>query len=549
MPTHEVVITKEAKAPLGVFLQEGSHACSDHEADAVSFVRVGFDSPLHGQVYAGDVLLLIDGEPVTDAASAAARLRKASVLRLTISRRQQLCSRSLKNVVITAMVVIAACSLALLALLQHTSRTTRGAVETASAIQKKLAAEQVLHGRTQARLMVMVESSSRNRQRLAKVLRDRAEHAANHTRTLLDLTKKHERKRNATERYLSGRIRALRAQVTATRTELSLRAPDHARPDHARAWASAHVDVDEALAGGILESGAMRTWPRCIFQSIHSTPIDQLLLLLLGGSLLDGRNQSGLLARMWKHRCDMFAEDAADRKRHCPCAVPTRLIGTGSFVEIGAHDGVHMSNSWFFEHYLGWRGMCVEANPYTYRKLAANRPKCVNVNALVARDTSVGSRQFLAFYRTNDSKVVRPPSHSQWETGLSGVLSPDSDKTVLRSLEAARHFARRYGLRVESVPLRVERFAHLFALHGFERIDVLSIDVEGFEYAVVSSIDFERVAIRYIVMEAVNPDVGRLLTQHGFVDLGLQLHLGDRIFAHRRHAEMGWSASRTSQAM
>ena len=54
-----------------------------------------------------------------------------------------------------------------------------------------------------------------------------------------------------------------------------------------------------------------------------------------------------------------------------------------TYVEIGANDGLHMSNSYFFERYLGWRGMCVEANPHTYRQLRRHRPRCVNVNALV----------------------------------------------------------------------------------------------------------------------------------------------------------------------
>lgn len=32
----------------------------------------------------------------------------------------------------------------------------------------------------------------------------------------------------------------------------------------------------------------------------------------------------------------------------------------GVFIDIGAHDGITMSNSFFYEKQLGWDGLCVE---------------------------------------------------------------------------------------------------------------------------------------------------------------------------------------------
>ena len=52
-------------------------------------------------------------------------------------------------------------------------------------------------------------------------------------------------------------------------------------------------------------------------------------------------------------------------------------------LELGANDGLHMSNSFFFESQLGWRSLCIEANPDVYRELTANRPGCINMQALV----------------------------------------------------------------------------------------------------------------------------------------------------------------------
>jgi hypothetical protein len=41
----------------------------------------------------------------------------------------------------------------------------------------------------------------------------------------------------------------------------------------------------------------------------------------------------------------------------------------GTIVEIGALDGQLFSISKFFEDYLGWRSILVEANPYNFKKL------------------------------------------------------------------------------------------------------------------------------------------------------------------------------------
>ena len=44
----------------------------------------------------------------------------------------------------------------------------------------------------------------------------------------------------------------------------------------------------------------------------------------------------------------------------------------GVFVDIGAHDGITLSNTWFFENYLGWTGYCFEPNPSLFAKLVEN---------------------------------------------------------------------------------------------------------------------------------------------------------------------------------
>ena len=45
----------------------------------------------------------------------------------------------------------------------------------------------------------------------------------------------------------------------------------------------------------------------------------------------------------------------------------------GIFVDIGAYDGIELSNSYFFEKHLEWKGLCVEPIPSVFNKLIKNR--------------------------------------------------------------------------------------------------------------------------------------------------------------------------------
>src|SRR5687767_14863567 len=64
----------------------------------------------------------------------------------------------------------------------------------------------------------------------------------------------------------------------------------------------------------------------------------------------------------------------------------------GVFVDIGANDGITLSNTYFFEKYRDWTGICIEPIPAVFEKLRANR-KAICVNGCIA--PSNGTAEFL----------------------------------------------------------------------------------------------------------------------------------------------------------
>ncbi|TQR61523.1 FkbM family methyltransferase [Campylobacter troglodytis] len=170
----------------------------------------------------------------------------------------------------------------------------------------------------------------------------------------------------------------------------------------------------------------------------------------------------------------------------------------GFFVDIGAYDGVEISNSLLFEE-LGWRGFCVEANPKTFEKLRKNR-KCDCYN--------------LAVYSQNIGT-----------TRLGTTSKNGLDSLELNITEKHANRMRHEGGRdekIEFIEVQTATFGELMAHYeGVTHIDFLSLDIEGGELEVLKGIDFSRFSFGVMAIEhnyvnsAIN-DIKQLLNSKGY---------------------------------
>src|SRR5579859_1429704 len=74
--------------------------------------------------------------------------------------------------------------------------------------------------------------------------------------------------------------------------------------------------------------------------------------------------------------------DSAYVSQYGQDAIVDKLLGhmtAGVFVDVGAYDGVTLSNTYFLETTRGWTGVCFEPNPATFEQLRAKR-SCVCEN-------------------------------------------------------------------------------------------------------------------------------------------------------------------------
>jgi|SRR5579862_2561204 len=150
---------------------------------------------------------------------------------------------------------------------------------------------------------------------------------------------------------------------------------------------------------------------------------------------------------------------------------------TGFFIDVGAFDGVYLSNSYCFEQ-LGWSGICVEASPRYFELCKKNRPKSRCVQAACGNEEGG-----IIDFRDEQGGL------------FSGV---HTDESYASHCYAAGRIPFR-GFETIKVPSTT--LNKLLEGHTGD-IDFVSIDVEGSEEEVLEGFDLDRYRPRLMVLEA-----------------------------------------------
>jgi FkbM family methyltransferase len=153
----------------------------------------------------------------------------------------------------------------------------------------------------------------------------------------------------------------------------------------------------------------------------------------------------------------------------------------GFFVDVGAHDGISINNTLFFEKERGWKGINVEPIPEVYARLSDNRPACCNINCAVSETN--GTAEF-----------IQNCGYSEMISGLKEHYDPRHSARLSRELAA-------HGGETRTITVPTRRLDDIITEHGVAHVHYLSIDVEGAEFSVIKSIDFSSVFIDVIGFE------------------------------------------------
>jgi FkbM family methyltransferase len=162
----------------------------------------------------------------------------------------------------------------------------------------------------------------------------------------------------------------------------------------------------------------------------------------------------------------------------------------GFYVEAGANDGFTQSNTYWLERFRAWRGILIEPMPTLLEECRRERPDATVVQAaLVPGD--------------HEPATVR----MQFGDLMSSVHGAHGDSAAERRwVEPGLAVGWRDPYEVD-VPART--LSSILEEHGAPEVDLLSLDVEGFEPQALRGLDLDRHAPRWIAVEAHDLDAGR----------------------------------------
>lgn len=152
----------------------------------------------------------------------------------------------------------------------------------------------------------------------------------------------------------------------------------------------------------------------------------------------------------------------------------------GVFVEIGAFNGVGMSNTVFFERERDWTGILFEPIPSRYEEITKNR-KCLAMQAAIS--DREGEEEFLVM--------------KGWTEMLSG-MTRTYDPAHVRRIEQELG---EYGGTKELIKVPSVLLDKTLIYHHMPVVDYCSIDTEGSEFQILKSIDFTKVSISCFTVE------------------------------------------------
>ena len=143
---------------------------------------------------------------------------------------------------------------------------------------------------------------------------------------------------------------------------------------------------------------------------------------------------------------------------------------SGFFIEIGASDGISLSNTYLLEKNYGWDGICVEPIPYEFTKLQQNR-NCLCYDYAVYNSSNL----ILPFAIKNFSMCSGIISTMDNELEINGQIHIRKATHDLNTIIDVKTISMNDLLTISNAP---------------KFIDYLSLDTEGSEFEILSGIDF-----------------------------------------------------------
>lgn len=175
----------------------------------------------------------------------------------------------------------------------------------------------------------------------------------------------------------------------------------------------------------------------------------------------------------------------------------------GYFVELGANDGVRQSNTYKLQRHFGWTGLLIEPSPRRFVECVANRA--------FANPPEVRCAACVPFHFEDRFVEIEDADLMSVAKGLAVT-----DQEAVEHADRGRQFLSDAALRHSYGALARTLTSLLDEVEAPLAFDLLSLDVEGNELAVLKGLDLERYIPKWILVETRGPEIAGYLSEAGY---------------------------------
>lgn len=149
-----------------------------------------------------------------------------------------------------------------------------------------------------------------------------------------------------------------------------------------------------------------------------------------------------------------------------------RKIENGFYLEVGAHDGVFQSNTYHLEKKYNWSGLLIEPSKICYNRLLENRDQNKNIILNCALVNDGNTKKVKGDFNGNPMASIE---------GMRGGFESAKGKNLVE---------------VDACNL-----SDILKKYNISKINFFSLDVEGYEYEILKSIDYDFCDIECFLIE------------------------------------------------
>ena len=189
-----------------------------------------------------------------------------------------------------------------------------------------------------------------------------------------------------------------------------------------------------------------------------------------------------------------------------------RRVHNGFFVDVGANDGVIWNNTLGLEN-RGWTGICIEPHPDIFKELTKDKfillPRPIVADTLEGLDGAEAATCIIYQYMGRRAECIQIAISDKegeadflsfkgdWDSNMLSGLVDTIDPKQRKRVDFKKHVAT-----AEVKKVQCKKLQTIFDQRKITGVHYLSIDVEGAEINVLNSINFDKMHIDLISVEA-----------------------------------------------